>query len=606
MAVEMTGQPNPRELQKPQSSQDPPKGEGSASPRLVVRLAAVANGSALAWLGLALLCALVALQGMRPIANTDLGWHLALGREIVESRAIPDSEPFTHTARGAPMVAHEWLSQVIYHGVVAQGGLLSLRALHAALAVGIVLFLFALLRRQKVPPAVALLGVFLYVAAVHVRFQVRPQMFDLACLVGLYAGVFLYKPALSARQLVAIVAATILAANLHSGAVLFAALVGITVSVRLIEQWVGLREPLASDLGRGEPRRLVALALLVGGAVLVTPHHLRIVPYVLESGRINRALSMEWLPLLEFWGHPAKPPLALEAFLVIAIGFALSVVAMLRRREFSLAEIAPVAFVTGLAFYSQRFVVLAFAPLLFALPELSRVAPRGAHRESLRGAVSGVAIALALAGMFVVLWPRGSIEDIAHRFKAEAGFRASMFPIGAVRFLSELDLSGRLFNPSKWGGYVLSQTHTRYPIFVDGRWVTIGERVLEDSQVIARRKPGAFVLLEEYAVDLVLVHRGWMTSGMRKRDTWIPLFENRNAGLYLLRDPRNRDDLLRVAAYYRQRGIPFDPASGFDERAAYHANLAWAERMDVGPWHLDQSQAYGDNMGSAGKWVRGW
>ncbi len=84
------------------------------------------------------------------------------------------------------------------------------------------------------------------------------------------------------------------------------------------------------------------------------------------------------------------------------------------------------------------------------------------------------------------------------------------------------------------------------------------------------------------------------------------LFENFNAGIYLLRDSRNADDLRRVVAYYGERRIPFDPASGFDERAAYGANRGWAKRMGVGPWHLDQSQAYGDNMGSAGEWVRGW
>ena len=74
----------------------------------------------------------------------------------------------------------------------------------------------------------------------------------------------------------------------------------------------------------------------------------------------------------------------------------------------------------------------------------------------------------------------------------------------------------------------------------------------------------------------------------------------------MLRDSRNREDLLRVAAYYEERGIPFEAASGFDERGAAAANPAWAERMGVGPWHLDQSQVYGANMGSAGVWVKGW
>ena len=572
---------------------------------LIARLGGLADSRVLCAGVLAVICALVALRAMQPIRSTDLGWHLALGRSIVETGAVPTSEPFTHTARGVPMVAHEWLSQAIYHGVVELGGLLSLRALHAAIAVAMLLLLFALFRTERAPRAAALLGVFLYAAIGQARFQVRPQMFDLACLMSLYGAVFVCAPALRARHCVAIIAATALWANLHSGVVLFAALVCIYVAVELAQQWSGLRTPRQSDLGSGEPIRLIVLALGVVLAVFATPHHFRIVPYVLESGRINRVMSMEWLPLLEFWRHPAKPPWALEAYLVVTLLFLWAVYSKLRRREGSLANVAVVAFATGLAFYSQRFVVLAFAPLLFGLPVLSMRAAGGLRPEQ-RRALGVATIALVVGLTPSVLWPRGPLDGLARRFSEELSFRPSMFPQGALDFLSEADLSGKLFTPSKWGGYVLYRTHDQYPIFVDGRWVTLGQDLLADSQVIARRKPGAFRLLDDYAIDLVLVHRGWMTSGMRERNTWIPLFENLNAGVYLLRDSRNAEDLLRVAAYYRERDIPFDPAVGFDERAAYSANRAWADRMGVSPWHLDQSRSYGDNAGSAGEWVRGW
>jgi hypothetical protein len=576
-----------------------------AKTRWLAALSALSDSRLLCGCALAVICTLVALRGMQPIRSTDLGWHLALGRYIVETGGVPTTEPFSHTARGVPMVAHEWLSQTIYHGVVQLGGLLSLRALHAALAVAMLLFLFWQLRRQQVPRAFSLLGVFLYLAVAQARFQVRPQMFDLACLLLLYSVVFVSAPALRARQLVVIIAGTALWANLHSGAVLFAALVAIYVGVELAQQWSGWRAPLPSDLGRGEPKRLVALAIGLALAVFATPHHLRIVPYVLESGRINREMSMEWLPLLEFWGHPAKPPWALEAYLLIALGFVWAAVSRLRRGEGSFARVGVVAFTIGLAFYSQRFVVLAFAALLYGLPELSRRAAATLRPER-RRALAVAAFAVVVGLIPAVLWPRGPLDGLAKRFSEELSFRPSMFPQGAMGFLSDVELTGKLFNPSKWGGYVLYRSYDRYPIFVDGRWVTLGQDLLADSQVIARRKPGAFRLLDDYGVDLVLVHRGWMTSGMRERNTWIPLFENLNAGVYLLRDPRNAGDLERVVAYYRSRDIPFDPAVGFDEQAAYSANRGWADRMDVSPWHLDQSQSYGDNTGSVGSWVRGW
>ena len=75
------------------------------------RLASALDGRALAWACVIAITALVAARAMQPLREPDFGWHAALGRYIVENRSVPDREPFTHTARGAPMVAHEWLSQ---------------------------------------------------------------------------------------------------------------------------------------------------------------------------------------------------------------------------------------------------------------------------------------------------------------------------------------------------------------------------------------------------------------------------------------------------------------------------------------------------------------
>ena len=58
-----------------------------------------------AWIVLSLLLLGVALRAAHPIANPDFGWHVALGRFMLEHASVPATEPFTHTAAGRPMVA---------------------------------------------------------------------------------------------------------------------------------------------------------------------------------------------------------------------------------------------------------------------------------------------------------------------------------------------------------------------------------------------------------------------------------------------------------------------------------------------------------------------
>jgi hypothetical protein len=327
--------------------------------------------------------------------------------------------------------------------------------------------------------------------------------------------------------------------------------------------------------------------------VLASPSHFRIFGYVLESGRINSVLSLEWAPLLSARGLEHHSPLWLASF--FGVSLAAAGVAWLRRRELRLAETAVVLFATALPFASQRFIWACFVPIVFlaaqwkASPRIDRVA--------------GLAAALAVAVRAAALEP----GDLAVRLAATSNFQPAVFPVGAMSFLEEADLEGRLFNSNKWGGYVLFRTHEQYPVFVDGRWITIGEQVLRDSHAIANRSPGYERLLDAYAVEILLVHRGWMTESIRREGRWIPVFENWNSGVYLRPGPSLAANLERCRDYYARRRIPFDPEAGFVERLAVEANPRWASRLRVQRRHLDQfGDEGGRSLSAPARWVEGW
>jgi hypothetical protein len=65
--------------------------------------------------------ALTVLACLTPAQN-DTFWHLRSGQYMWQTRSVIASEPFSHTAFGAPLNNHWWLSQVAFYLVYALGG----------------------------------------------------------------------------------------------------------------------------------------------------------------------------------------------------------------------------------------------------------------------------------------------------------------------------------------------------------------------------------------------------------------------------------------------------------------------------------------------------
>src|SRR5215467_8481428 len=68
------------------------------------------------------------------MADPDSWWHLATGRFIVTQHRLPVPDPFAYTTASAAIapgeertrrfnLTHEWLSQSIWYGIEAAGGI---------------------------------------------------------------------------------------------------------------------------------------------------------------------------------------------------------------------------------------------------------------------------------------------------------------------------------------------------------------------------------------------------------------------------------------------------------------------------------------------------
>jgi hypothetical protein len=124
--------------------------------------------------------AAIALLAFRPAVDPDVFWHLATGKWIWRNGSIPKADPFSWTTPGRAWIAHEWLTEAIWHVLYRIGGWGALVAFSGL----ILLATFALVRATARYLGAGSVSATLFtavsaLAGLH-TWNVRPQMISLA------------------------------------------------------------------------------------------------------------------------------------------------------------------------------------------------------------------------------------------------------------------------------------------------------------------------------------------------------------------------------------------------------------------------------------------
>ena len=422
------------------------------------------------WLPALATCALV-LHALAPIADSDVPMHAAVGRYMVQHRALlPTPDPLVWTDHGGDQ-PHEWMAQAVI-GMVADGG--GLGALRPLLAVVAALCGWILLRIARMhglrPHGVALL-VLAWTVAVAPHLAMRPHVFGwMAALAVLGLGVGDPQP-WSGRAAVGWLALVALWANLHAS-VLIAPVYALLAGVDLAWQQ---RRDLA-NLRWQQPALRVAVC---GAGALCQPMGWRLLPYVAQSQAINGALSDEWQPLLQA-DVLGNQPLVLWVWAVAAV----AAVAAWRQVAWPGAISATCAVVHAAA--TRRMTVFLFVPVLAGLTALGSQA-NSALRWTARLATLG---AIGAASVSLAGWVHRPALD------------RSAYPQQAAAFLKLTDLHGRLFNPDPWGGYLSWVLDGRQRVFLDGRWLLAGRQTVADGIALQARQGETRPLFAHYGLEI--------------------------------------------------------------------------------------------------------
>jgi hypothetical protein len=391
-----------------------------------------------------------------PVFDFDLYWHLANGREMVNSTRIVSEEVFSYTHPGEHFANHEWLAQIIFYvlwNAFGAHGLLGFKLVVVAL---ISWLLFRTLRNEGSSlGATALLVVLVVLAGIN-RYHERPELFSLFNTALLGFILYGFRSQRLSRKLLWTIPLVMVMWDWLHGAVYgftFLTLFVVGENAKHYLKWLQQQRKLSiADLKY--LNRCFAITIL---AMLVNPFGLTsygiFVGYVVGEANFN-------LVITEF------TPVTWQDFQVFILMFAWMVLLALRHwRQLDVTQLLLVV-VFGLA--ALRFNRVAGVAAIVMVPmiaDLLRVSMIETGKKLER---TFHAVTLLMAGS-LMLWQGYSVKfgvdepapdsDKYHYVKVydlSFGYRMdeSIYPVGAVNFIREQKLAGHLYNSGNLGGYL--------------------------------------------------------------------------------------------------------------------------------------------------------
>jgi len=218
------------------------------------------------------------------------------------------------------------------------------------------------------------------------------------------------------------------------------------------------------------------------------------------------------------------------------------------------------------------------------------------------------AVAVAAVPLFFTLgpWPMISGGLAPYWESYRQAYPAAKYYGHGMGWLADAGLQGHLYTDYSLGGFAGYWLAPRLKTTLNGS-LNVPKPVLAAGISLGQRSgdgDGArdfLELLDQEQVDVffgtglprvVPSNRPWRytTAHLEGEEGWVLVFRNLRSAVYLRDNERNRENLDRVAAYYRAEGVPFDPARGFDVEQAVRANPEWAFQHGVIPSHFRSLQ----------------
>ncbi|MBN1919765.1 MAG: hypothetical protein JW892_00850 [Anaerolineae bacterium] len=477
-----------------------------------------------------------------PIRPHDFWWHMAAGREILESGSIPQVDTFSHTMAGTPYPSYQafWLMEVAMFMIHRLGGPALTVFIQGLVITGAYAIVLWLGRRISGSWRAAAVGTLLAAALGLNDWNVRPQAVTFAIAALFLLAMYEYRRTRHRAWLAVLPLGMVVWVNSHGTFPLGLFLIGCWLAD---EAWEAVQAHgfAWKPLTRALSTPLLTLGICAA-ACAISPRGLGTFGYV--SGMSGNPLIQN---LVTEWAPPTFDTLGGQLFFG---GLLLSAAALaLSPRRPTPSQLLTFLFFGALGLRTSRGILwfgLTMAPVIAAhlrwtgdslrrAEFLSFLSPVSGPRSSVAGprrAMNAVLALLLLTGAvlslpwFKGLWPLPP---------EKAGLISAETPVAATEFLLRERPPGPLFHAMSFGSYLIWAA-PEYPTFVDGRIELFTEEVWLDYLRISAAASGWEERLERYGIQTLMLssrEQAGLVAAVRESGGWEEIHNDEASALFV-------------------------------------------------------------------------
>lgn len=446
--------------------------------------------------------------GYTEMQGSDLWWHVAAGREILQTDTLWMVDDWSFSVLGAPWTNHEWLSDLVYYQWVQAFGLESLVYWKWLVVICCYSTLQYVLLRESGSLVSAFICSVIAVAVAAPFIDIRPHLYSLLGF-SILLLMLLNTKAIGWKLMLLFA----VWANLHGG--FFFGLMALAV---LLFPW---REITFKNV-----RVAFVIGLLCLLASALNPSGFKSVLYPL-SYAFNpdspyRQLG-EWLS--PFTPGGIQAPLYIWVVGITPIVALAHLIPSVRKKVSVPWEgLLLCALTLAMSLTSRRFIPLFAMCFAVMLAPLLGLVLQKLRADTASFSLSIVAVTFALFRM--APYPLSS-GPAYHYLTAEYSY-----PIDTMNYVEANNLSGNVFALYNWGGFLHWRTDGKFKVFIDGRADTVyDDRTYNQYVDVLRGEPGWQDLVESSDADYFL----WpyaLYGGAEKFQSlvnsgrWVPVYQD--------------------------------------------------------------------------------
>jgi Fe-S cluster biosynthesis and repair protein YggX len=480
--------------------------------------------------------------------DPDFGWHLKVGEQIVNERAVPDLETYNYTLEGRTWVDHEWLLNAAAFWIYDNWGYMALNIIFVLIIVATLVILNIIIYKYITPERDSFILIIIFemlgLVASLPHLGVRMQEITILNLSLLLLIIYHYHKRKNIKTLFWLPLLFYFWASTHAGFLIGIFIMFFGAGIKFLEN-ILFKFKFFNFLdykNRLELKKIflfLFFAALSVSATLLTPYGLKLYEFLKYYGNdLYLKVIQEWLP---FYTLPIQyEQLFYSAFVVSAILFALiyprTLNAMrfwLRRcsnlpqntifcdqqgagyglrknKKISLWEIFISILFFAMALKSKRhfplFFIVSFPLLIGFFSDFFSLPSDNFFNRKWKKGYFIVKPYLIIGLLAIIAFKIINLNFISDPFI----YFQSKYPRDAITYLKNHPEynNKKIFNEYRWGGYLL-WAYPEKKIFIDGRLPMLpfkNRTFLEEyMDFFAENKTGE--KLNEYGIGLVLLPR---------------------------------------------------------------------------------------------------